>query len=132
MWIGSYCIYFFFFNDTATTEIYTLSLHDRSSDLRDVTASEPPRAVLVACLSVNGHPLKGIRRHADIVLVDIRGVVLLAAEGSEDSIGELDLAVNLAEHCVALLPGLQQRGAVAIIRPVQPLRRVADRADAEH
>src|SRR5256886_16354639 len=22
------CIYFFFFNDTATTEIYTLSLHD--------------------------------------------------------------------------------------------------------
>src|SRR2546430_11145170 len=24
---------FFFFNDTATTEIYTLSLHDRSSDL---------------------------------------------------------------------------------------------------
>src|SRR3712207_7833135 len=24
----SYCFYFFFFNDTATTEIYTLSLHD--------------------------------------------------------------------------------------------------------
>src|SRR2546429_8686975 len=23
-----YCIFFFFFNDTATTEIYTLSLHD--------------------------------------------------------------------------------------------------------
>ena len=22
------CLYFFFFNDTATTEIYTLSLHD--------------------------------------------------------------------------------------------------------
>src|SRR3712207_9324301 len=28
------CVCFFFFNDTATTEIYTLSLHDRSSDLR--------------------------------------------------------------------------------------------------
>src|SRR2546429_5112509 len=25
--------FFFFFNDTATTEIYTLSLHERSSDL---------------------------------------------------------------------------------------------------
>ena len=25
---------FFFFNDTATTEIYTLSLHDALSDLR--------------------------------------------------------------------------------------------------
>src|SRR5690349_22103840 len=24
----SFCIFFFFFNDTATTEIYTLSLHD--------------------------------------------------------------------------------------------------------
>src|SRR5215475_16227769 len=24
----SYCSFFFFFNDTATTEIYTLSLHD--------------------------------------------------------------------------------------------------------
>src|SRR2546426_3071709 len=24
----SHCIFFFFFNDTATTEIYTLSLHD--------------------------------------------------------------------------------------------------------
>src|SRR5574341_2219138 len=27
MWMGSVC-FFFFFNDTATTEIYTLSLHD--------------------------------------------------------------------------------------------------------
>src|SRR2546421_4572048 len=26
-WLSSFCI-FFFFNDTATTEIYTLSLHD--------------------------------------------------------------------------------------------------------
>src|SRR5256885_6125428 len=33
------CVYvsyfFFFFNDTATTEIYTLSLHDGSSDLKN-------------------------------------------------------------------------------------------------
>src|SRR3712207_8782306 len=28
MWSFSYCYFFFFFNDTATTEIYTLSLHD--------------------------------------------------------------------------------------------------------
>src|SRR3712207_7900655 len=27
-------LWFFFFNDTATTEIYTLSLHDASSDLQ--------------------------------------------------------------------------------------------------
>src|SRR5689334_25294137 len=29
-----YCDYFFFFNDTATTEIYTLSLHDALPILR--------------------------------------------------------------------------------------------------
>src|ERR1039458_8944042 len=29
MWIAAFfCVYFFFFNDTAPTEIYTLSLHD--------------------------------------------------------------------------------------------------------
>src|SRR2546422_4569697 len=28
MFISSFCFSFFFFNDTATTEIYTLSLHD--------------------------------------------------------------------------------------------------------
>src|SRR5258707_12279817 len=27
-WLGLECLFFFFFNDTATTEIYTLSLHD--------------------------------------------------------------------------------------------------------
>src|SRR3712207_5153446 len=27
-WLTRLCIFFFFFNDTATTEIYTLSLHD--------------------------------------------------------------------------------------------------------
>src|SRR2546429_5013648 len=28
MFMPSRCVFFFFFNDTATTEIYTLSLHD--------------------------------------------------------------------------------------------------------
>src|SRR5271169_6922315 len=28
MYYSVYCLFFFFFNDTATTEIYTLSLHD--------------------------------------------------------------------------------------------------------
>src|SRR4051812_49994299 len=27
-YLSSFCVLFFFFNDTATTEIYTLSLHD--------------------------------------------------------------------------------------------------------
>src|SRR3712207_9433292 len=38
-------VYFFFFNDTATTEIYTLSLHDALpiSTARSATASRPRR-----------------------------------------------------------------------------------------
>src|SRR3712207_7930717 len=36
---------FFFFNDTATTEIYTLSLHDALPISSGVQGSLPPRAV---------------------------------------------------------------------------------------
>src|SRR5258708_34942491 len=35
------CLLFFFFNDTATTEIYTLSLHDALPILADVLAAQP-------------------------------------------------------------------------------------------
>src|SRR2546429_6096649 len=35
----SYCCFFFFFNDTATTEIYTLSLHDALP----ISAAQPAR-----------------------------------------------------------------------------------------
>src|SRR6266478_8241870 len=47
-------LFFFFFNDTATTEIYTLSLHDALPILRELELPEPPllrvgeRAPLVA------------------------------------------------------------------------------------
>src|SRR5258708_15466440 len=34
--------FFFFFNDTATTEIYTLSLHDALPILHTLTSSRPP------------------------------------------------------------------------------------------
>src|SRR5258708_32225686 len=40
------CSIFFFFNDTATTEIYTLSLHDA---LPISKIKEPARTVEVAC-----------------------------------------------------------------------------------
>src|SRR3712207_8106226 len=35
-------LYFFFFNDTATTEIYTLSLHDALPIWSDLVGSAPP------------------------------------------------------------------------------------------
>src|SRR3712207_7785973 len=36
-------LYFFFFNDTATTEIYTLSLHDALPICRSPSSSRSPR-----------------------------------------------------------------------------------------
>src|SRR2546430_17599961 len=40
------CFYFFFFNDTATTEIYTLSLHDALPISHHVYAATRGRAVM--------------------------------------------------------------------------------------
>src|SRR6266581_3335863 len=39
------CHLFFFFNDTATTEIYTLSLHDALPILRRMPSEASPRSV---------------------------------------------------------------------------------------
>src|SRR3712207_9412383 len=36
--VSSFMSFFFFFNDTATTEIYTLSLHDALPDLHTMNA----------------------------------------------------------------------------------------------
>src|SRR2546429_6277215 len=42
MLTGCHLLFFFFFNDTATTEIYTLSLHDALPISDALTSSEPP------------------------------------------------------------------------------------------
>src|SRR5260221_6208694 len=44
--------YFFFFNDTATTEIYTLSLHDALPILANHSPTFRPLAVLLDCTVV--------------------------------------------------------------------------------
>src|SRR3712207_7119694 len=53
----------FFFNDTATTEIYTLSLHDALPIFDRVAARDGEGAVLD--LAVEARPVR--RRHADAV-----------------------------------------------------------------
>src|SRR2546430_17663841 len=40
---------FFFFNDTATTEIYTLSLHDALPISLEIFPSQPPRIPCAPC-----------------------------------------------------------------------------------
>src|SRR5256885_11663068 len=41
-------IYYFFFNDTATTEIYTLSLHDALPISRTICVMDRPVAIIAA------------------------------------------------------------------------------------
>src|SRR3712207_8934181 len=53
---------FFFFNDTATTEIYTLSLHDALPILLEATPGRTPVRDLVA-------------RHRDMVNLDVLRLV---------------------------------------------------------
>src|SRR3712207_5201807 len=79
---------FFFFNDTATTEIYTLSLHDalpiltpiRSPDGTRLAYSSLGEGSLLVCLP--GGPmlpaeylgdLGGLAAHRSLVLLDLRG-----------------------------------------------------------
>src|SRR3712207_7134131 len=54
---------FFFFNDTATTEIYTLSLHDALPIcvVAVDVAHAPLRELLVALLHLPDGPLQGVR-----------------------------------------------------------------------
>src|SRR5256885_4790038 len=62
--------FFFFFNDTATTEIYTLSLHDA---LPIFTIAPPPRA-----------------SNAGIAACDTKNVVLMLTASSRSSCSGLD------------------------------------------
>src|SRR3712207_8027845 len=43
--MADYCLVLFFFNDTATTEIYTLSLHDALPISRTYSSVASPRSV---------------------------------------------------------------------------------------
>src|SRR2546426_8131623 len=55
---------FFFFNDTATTEIYTLSLHDALPIFRTTCRSSdgPPAALAVAVCLCASHVLMAVMR----------------------------------------------------------------------
>src|SRR2546427_3224402 len=50
------CLFFFFFNDTATTEIYTLSLHD-ALPISAMMARRPPARTKSAAASTFGRML---------------------------------------------------------------------------
>src|SRR3712207_9518472 len=71
MIIGVHCYSFFFFNDTATTEIYTLSLHDALPIYLCIAAGRPrqdffPRFVELSVVNCRtpGRPAPGTGRRA--------------------------------------------------------------------
>src|SRR2546430_13082575 len=67
----TFCFFFFFFNDTATTEIYTLSLHDALPILRPVLLRQRRRNCCVPCNAgwqAHGEhrAVAGLARHRDV------------------------------------------------------------------
>src|SRR2546422_6944545 len=79
----SICLSFFFFNDTATTEIYTLSLHDALPIF--VAEADAARALDAAL---------GVEHHAPADVVTLRGVHLLLHETA----GSAPVVLRSEEH----------------------------------
>src|SRR3989442_5969096 len=101
---------FFFFNDTATTEIYTLSLHDalpicfydaRVEEVR--TPEVGPNQVKVEFVVAEGQPVK-------IVAVKVVG-----ADRSEEHTSELQSRPHLV--CRLLLEKKKTRGPDCLLSP---------------
>src|SRR3712207_9156685 len=96
---------FFFFNDTATTEIYTLSLHDALPIYADQLAAhallaDPPQRFLadkVLLLLELDHPLVAV---ADLVGVGV--VPHVAAQGEDAALDPADVAWSYRREPVRL------------------------------
>src|SRR5256885_5652716 len=108
--------FFFFFNDTATTEIYTLSLHDALPISRAAAAGagrsrgarqEPPGAVPARRRRARQRAQARATRH--------RG----SQPRSEEHTSELQSPCNLV--CRLLLEKKKKKGKTAQGRPAHPL-----------
>src|SRR3712207_7802296 len=75
----SFCIFFFFFNDTATTEIYTLSLHDALPIL-----AGQPGELLQRRHAQRSEPLEQAVQHVDGGAGVVQGPVRGGGGGRED------------------------------------------------
>jgi hypothetical protein len=72
--------------------------------------------------------IEGVRRHAAVVAVDVRRIQAAAPDSEPRVLAEQQLAIQLAEHRVALLAGLEEGGAILVSIALQALRGVARRA----
>src|SRR6267143_3565862 len=84
--MGKYVFFFFFFNDTATTEIYTLSLHDALLDLLETADARAHDDADLVGIHLSGiHPRLGER---------------LLGRGQRELAVAADVAGRLAVHVV--------------------------------
>src|SRR2546423_6131860 len=90
---------FFFFNDTATTEIYTLSLHD-ALPIWMVIA---PCSIRTAAAIASCHSDTLVSRAADVTLKEGRPLILVVRE-TPLHLGHLRVLTALAEMGVVILP----------------------------
>src|SRR5471032_3692985 len=70
LWMCSCYVYFFFFNDTATTEIYTLSLHDALPIWRCSIAAPgraPRRRIKVTATARSEEHTSELQSHHELV-----------------------------------------------------------------
>src|SRR2546422_4506892 len=95
-------LFFFFFNDTATTEIYTLSLHDA------LPISSPDDRLRCREAQMDGYVVKPLRRED---LLDTVARAIAAAPRSEEHTSELQSRLHLV--CRLLLEKKKEHPADA-------------------
>src|SRR3989449_1819727 len=109
----------FFFNDTATTEIYTLSLHDALPICRGVgTTLSRAGGVVIRVLIVS--PSSGTRRALEHVVAQDPGLVIV---GASDSLESLDDMIDQSRPEVIVLdPGPESHLPLPLLLEQRPSR----------
>src|SRR2546427_4832639 len=110
----TFCPFFFFFNDTATTEIYTLSLHDALPISHGLDARHPPAVDQDVAGRERGDGVTRQERYGAHLLLD---QVLRVAPGdrSEEHTSELQSQSNLV--CRLLLEKKKDPAPLPAARP---------------
>src|SRR5437867_9607114 len=81
-------LYFFFFNDTATTEIYTLSLHDALPIFERIEALKP--AIEACCIStLSQSPMLGFHKQMDNRIKLLEEILSFRMQGVEFDNGDM-------------------------------------------
>src|SRR3712207_1823041 len=94
-------LYFFFFNDTATTEIYTLSLHDALpiSDVRTIMSEAGPALLGIGMGTGDGRAIEAASQAVASPLLETsvdgaRSILLSITGGRDLSLGEVNEAAK--------------------------------------